>query len=77
MTIPLDLIIGLPTVTVTSMLLVRSAELYLLTVNCTPGCLENMAVTPAIVLAKLQGLNISAEVIDHPAVLTVEVARKL
>ena len=32
-----------------------------------------MAVTPAIVLAKLQGLNISTEVLDHPAVLTVEV----
>ena len=32
-----------------------------------------MAVTPAIVLAKLQGLDISTEVLDHPAVLTVEV----
>ena len=32
-----------------------------------------MAVTPAILLAKLQGLNISTEVLDHPAVLTVEV----
>ena len=32
-----------------------------------------MAVTPAILLAKLQGLNIDTEVIDHPAVLTVEV----
>ena len=32
-----------------------------------------MAVTPAILLAKLQGLNIDIEVIDHPAVLTVEV----
>ena len=54
---------------------VVSAELHLLTLNCSPG-LEDMAVTPAIVLAKLQGLNISAEVIDHPAVFTVEVARK-
>lgn len=32
-----------------------------------------MAVTPGILLAKMQGLNISTEVIDHPAVLTVEV----
>lgn len=54
----------------------RSAEVHLLTVNCTLGRQEDMAVTPAIVLAKLQGLSISAEVIDHPAVLTVEVARK-
>ena len=62
--------------TVTFMFLVKSAKLPLLTVNCAPGCLEDMAVTPAILLAKLQGLNISAEVIDHPAVLTVEVACK-
>ena len=32
-----------------------------------------MAVTPAILLAKLQGLDIPTEVINHPAVLTVEV----
>ena len=32
-----------------------------------------MAVTPAILLAKLQGLHISTEVITHPAVRTVEV----
>ena len=36
-----------------------------------------MAVTPAILLAKLQGLNISADVTDHPAVTTVEVAGAL
>lgn len=35
-----------------------------------------MAVTPGILLAKMQGLNISTEVIDHPAVLTVEEANK-
>ena len=34
---------------------------------------SSMAVTPGILLAKMQGLNISTEVIDHPAVLTVEV----
>ena len=32
-----------------------------------------MSVTPAILLAKLQGLSIDTEVISHPAVLTVEV----
>ncbi|DBA97721.1 hypothetical protein WJX82_007259 [Trebouxia sp. C0006] len=35
-----------------------------------------MAVTPAILLAKLQGLDIPTEVINHPAVLTVEEANK-
>ncbi|DBA84531.1 TPA: hypothetical protein ACH3X1_006147 [Trebouxia sp. C0004] len=35
-----------------------------------------MAVTPAILLAKLQGLDIPADVINHPAVLTVEEANK-
>ncbi|KAA6421085.1 MAG: hypothetical protein FRX49_08996 [Trebouxia sp. A1-2] len=33
-----------------------------------------MAVTPAILLAKLQGLDIPTEVISHPAVLTVELS---
>lgn len=32
-----------------------------------------MAVTPAILLAKLQGLSISTDVIKHPPVMTVEV----
>lgn len=35
-----------------------------------------MAVTPAILLAKLQGLDIPTELINHPAVLTVEEANK-
>lgn len=35
-----------------------------------------MAVTPAILLAKLQGLDIATDVIDHPAVRTVEEANK-
>ena len=52
------------------------AQLHRRRIRRWTALLADMAVTPAIVLAKLQGLNISAEVIDHPAVLTVEVVRK-